>query len=603
MPAYTEVKALADVYAIEVIPVIDTTGFINAFIRDGAIFLNMDTGNMDMTPAQIAAHEISHHRKDTPEGKATRRKIDVRSRAFIQYRRELSRLNFGEKEFRDGALISRLDIIEEFAADLEAGIKQHYGVTLSEGLFPDSQITTIQERIEKGKAAAGKDVTRGPPEEDKGEYSIREQQDPPVSDDPKVLNRYLKDETDAIVQAIMHKLRPEHMTYLELFLKSPEWFDNPQFSKIYRLFARDRNERYHETFNVLNMADDIDAPENTVAEAGKALKRKGLSWFDRLAGKESAEYKMLSDFIDYFDTEAKRNPNKSDDENLADCEAYMRKNGATDDVVRVWRLYRQSYDKALELQTRQLREMIAQIIEEAAFRGESPDASLAELKETLKYALAEMETWKGYYAPRIREAGNWKVQGYKKHGPLEVNREYYRDHRGSELSARRLANKLRREGWTVYSVSQVEKLPEAVYQDVKAAAAAKLIDAALEKVKENSTSIVAIRSEVLRAVADEIRARGFRSHMIHRKEGAVIKGYIKDPIKRHLLYANQLAGGLSKAYVARRAIEELLDQKVNGKHVGGIDPIADPKAYEVATNYIEEQLRNLDASDRVAIPS
>lgn len=430
-------------------------------------------------------------------------------------------------------------------------------------------------------------------------YSIRRQQDPPVSRDPKVLNTYLKDETDAIVQTIMNKLRPKHMTYLELFLKSPEWFDNPQISNIVRLFVRDRNERYHETINDLIAVDDIDSPEKTVPEAGKALKGKGLSLVDRLAGKESAEYKMLSDFIDYFDTEAKRNPNKSDAENLADCEAYMRKNGATDDVVRVWRLYRQAYDKALELQTRQLREMIAQIIEEAAFRGESPDASLAELKDTLKYALAEMETWKGYYAPRIREAGNWKVQSYKKHGPLEVNREYYRDHRGSELSARRLANRLRREGWTVYSVSQVEKLPESIYQDVKAAAAAKLIDNALDKVKENSTSIVAIRSEVLRAVADEIRARGFRSHQIRRKEGAVIKGYIEDPIKRHLLYANQLAGGLSKAYVARRAIEELLGQKVNGKHVGGIDPIADPKAYEVATNYIEEQLRNLDASDRI----
>ncbi|HPM70124.1 MAG TPA: PLxRFG domain-containing protein [Smithellaceae bacterium] len=430
----------------------------------------------------------------------------------------------------------------------------------------------------------------------KEKYSIRKSQDPPTSRDPKVLNLYLKDETDAIFQTIYNKLHPKKMTWLETMLKSPEWFGHNEVGRIVKIFMRDRSELYHEYFNDLNMADDIDAPENTVTEAAKALKNKGLSLTERMEGKVSPEYQKLTEFLDYFDTKARRDQNKTDEENLKSCEDYMRRNGATDEVVRVWRLYRDSYDKALVMMTQQLRDLIADLREQAAMRGE--EFNLDEMKETLQFALAQMEMWKGYYAPRQREQGNWKVQAYKEHGPLEENREYYREHRPSELSAQRLAKKLQREGWKVYSIGEIEKLPESVYQDVKSVAAAKLIDSALEKVKDKGTGIAAMNSEILQAVADEIRARGFRSTMIHRTEGAVIKGYIEDPIKRHLLYINNISGGMSKAKVARMAMSVLMGDKVMGKQIGGIDPKKDPEAYKVAVNYIEEQLRNLDATDR-----
>jgi len=86
----------------------------------------------------------------------------------------------------------------------------------------------------------------------KEKYSIRKQTDPPVSNDPKVLNLYLKDEADAIVQTIMNKLHPKSMTWLETMLKSPEWFDHPQIQNIVKLFMRDRNEIYHETFKLID---------------------------------------------------------------------------------------------------------------------------------------------------------------------------------------------------------------------------------------------------------------------------------------------------------------------------------------------------------------
>lgn len=430
---------------------------------------------------------------------------------------------------------------------------------------------------------------------------IREPQDPPVSKDPKVLNLYLKDETDALVKTIMNKLHPQHMTWLETMLKSPEWFGHEQIKNIVRLFMRDRNEIYHETFNELNLADDIDAPEDTIVEAAKALKNKGLSLSERIAGKVSPEYKRLQEIIDEGDTTWKRDTSKPLDEQIKAFEDHIRQQGATDETIRVWKLYRMSYDKALDLQTAQMRRMISDIIEEANFKGETPD--LSEMKRTLKGALAQMEEWRGFYAPRQREVGGWKVQAYKEHGPMKENREWYRDHRGSELSAQRLANKLKREGWTIFNVGEVERIPETIYQDVNAVATAKLIDSALEKLSKKSDLAhdltVKFNEEVLREVSDAIKARGFRSTMIHRGKGAVVRGFIEDPIRRHLQYINNLSGGIAKARVARLAMEQLTGRKFKGKQVGGIDPVKEPKAFEVAQNYITEQLRNMEASDRI----
>jgi len=250
--------------------------------------------------------------------------------------------------------------------------------------------------------------------------------------------------------------------------------------------------------------------------------------------------------------------------------------------------------------TAQLRRMIEEITEEANLRGEKPD--LSELSQTLKGALAQMKEWKGFYAPRLREMGNWKVQAYKEHGPMKENHEWYREHRGSELSARRLAQKLQREGWKIHSVGEVERLPESVYQDVKSVNTAKLIDSALEKMSKKSSlgdKAMKLNEEVLRAVSDEIKARGFRSTMIHRGRGNVVRGFIEDPIQRHLQYINNVSGGIAKARSAKMAMKELHGDVVMGKQIGGIDPAKDPEAYRVATNYIEEQLRNVEPVDRM----
>ena len=454
--------------------------------------------------------------------------------------------------------------------------------------------------LHKARLFIDEGKTIGDSSQGRGIYYSRVPADPPISRDPKVLNLYLKDETDALVQTIMNKLHPKQMNWLETMLKSPEWFSNPQIKNIVQLFMRDRNEIYHETFNDLNMTDDVNAPESTVTEAAKTLKNKGLTLAERIAGKVSPEYKRLQEIIDEGDTTWRRDTSKPLDEQVKKFEDHIWQQGATEDTIRVWKLYRQSYDKALDLQTAQLRQMIDELTEEANFRGEKPD--LDELNQTLKGALAQMEEWKGFYAPRVREAGNWKVQAYKEHGPMRENREWYREHRGSELAARRLAQKLQREGWTIYNVGEVERIPETIYQDVNAVATAKLIDSALEKLSQKSELsnelTLKFNEEVLREVSNAIKARGFRSTMIHRGRG-VVRGFLEDPIQRHLQYTNSLSGGISKARVARMAMKELLGEKIQGQQVGGIDPVNHPKEFQVAQDYIQEQLRNTEPIDRM----
>lgn len=418
---------------------------------------------------------------------------------------------------------------------------------------------------------------------------------------PAALRRMISDETDAILQTALSKLprNVTHMSFLEKFFKSPEYYSHPGLARIVRLFMRDRNEIYHEYMNYLMSLDDPDAAENTLSEITTQLKNKGLTTFQVMKGETSKDYKDLQRIIDEGDTTWERDPDQTLEEQMAAFERYI-KGWASEDAIRVWKYHRESYDRALELMTAQMRQMIEQIEENAAFMNQSPD--YREMYETLKGAMASMETWKGFYAPRLRQ-GNWVVYATRGRGE---DREAYREHRFSEWSANRLATKLKNEGWDVRPVSEIQRLPEDVYQDLKTANVAKAIETAIGNLTRRSliegdviSNSFRLNEELLQEVADMIRARGYRSSMIHRKPGSnVVRGYITDPMERNLIYLNNMARGMAKAKVAQQSIKELMGYEVNGRRFGGISPDREPRVYTAAKDYIEEQLRNLDSADR-----
>ena len=435
-------------------------------------------------------------------------------------------------------------------------------------------------------------------------YEKKELADPPgVDADPITVKEWLADTTDAILQTAASKL-PSNlpaMSFIEKALKSPEYYDHPALNRIVRFFARDRNEIYHEYLNHLLQLDDPNMTENTVNELAKDLRGKGLAIGQRLTGKASKEYKDLGRIIDEGDTSWKRDTSKPLDAQIKAYEDNVRKQGVSEEVIKIWRYYRESYDRALDLMTEQMKKMIFQIEEEAAFKEVAP-ADYSEMYMTLKGALANMETWKGFYAPRQRR-GDWAVIASRK--KADGTTETYRGHEWSQIKARKIANQMERAGWIVKPVTELQRLPEDIYQDVKTVNLAKMIESSLEKMKEGkfganmAEQSVHLNEAVLHEVADMLRMRGFRSSMIHRQAGEnVTKGYVEDPIERHLIYTNNVARGLAKAQVARAAYEQLFGTYLNGRHMGGIDPVKESRVFTTAEDYIREQLRNLDASDR-----
>ncbi|MFH2074352.1 MAG: PLxRFG domain-containing protein, partial [Pseudomonadota bacterium] len=365
-------------------------------------------------------------------------------------------------------------------------------------------------------------------------------------------------------------------------------------SRIVRLFVRDRNELYHEYYGHLNNLEQPQMGENTVGELARNLKHKGLNWKQKMSGKSSKEYQDLLKII-----------NEADIDDVKYDEANLKKQGYSDDIITTWGAFRESYDKALDLMTAQMKEMIKKIEEDAASKGIKA-ADFSDLYLTLKGALAQMGQYRGSYAPRLRQ-GNWAVTARRPQTQArEAEFEYYREHRFSHMAASRLRDKLKAEGWEIQNVSEVQKLPEDIYQDLKTISVAKAIEAAIDNMSKGQKGEAAqnqsirFNEEILREVADMIKARGFRASMIRRTPGAnVTKGYIEDPIERHALYTNNISRGLAKARVAQAAMQELMGTYIKGRHFGGIDPKTEAEVYTTAKDYIDEQLRNLDKTDRL----
>lgn len=136
---YQDVLAVAQKYDLDVIPVQDTSGMTNAFIKGNSVFLNMTPGDISFMEAVL--HEISHHLGNAE----TQAKVDTESNAFIKYRQKL--IAFFEAE------LTKEFVLEEYAADLESGTKSRYGINLADGLKPGTTVASLSESGGKTKAS------------------------------------------------------------------------------------------------------------------------------------------------------------------------------------------------------------------------------------------------------------------------------------------------------------------------------------------------------------------------------------------------------------------------------------------------------------------
>ncbi len=165
-PEIVRVQNLVDDYnsankkSLEVIPIKDTTGTIDGFIQGGYIFLNTDPAPGGRTILQTLKHELSHDRGNED----IQAKIDKNSEAFKAFHRTLkSPLLYGEN-------YSVADALEEYAADIESGVKTFSGISLADGLLTGNTIESIikakevpnvrKRTVLKGPAGAGEETRK-----------------------------------------------------------------------------------------------------------------------------------------------------------------------------------------------------------------------------------------------------------------------------------------------------------------------------------------------------------------------------------------------------------------------------------------------------------
>ncbi|MDD4984635.1 MAG: PLxRFG domain-containing protein [Dehalococcoidales bacterium] len=308
--------------------------------------------------------------------------------------------------------------------------------------------------------------------------------------------------------------------------------------------------------------------------------------------------------------------------------------GVSQDVIGAIDHFRKAMDKSLNLQ----RAKIKDIINAYKAAGKTVPTLFVEKDSlgkphayTLKDAYEEMGTHEGYYAPRIRENGEWIVTG-------EKEGQFYRFHTQSRRKAIEMEKALQRDGFEKLHHKRDERsLPETIYEDLTIGEVGKALEEALEGVSKDVDPDVQLklRMEAIQAASDMLKARAFRSHKIARKTGVVVKGFIEDPLTRYILSLNQVAGGIAKGMAAQKMFDAYLGQyrqferdddtntwiytddkdvlhsspmtaeeidserKTKTMRVGGLDAGKHKELHGKIKDYIVNQLRNPDRYDRM----
>ena len=243
----------------------------------------------------------------------------------------------------------------------------------------------------------------------------------------------------------------------------------------------------------------------------------------------------------------------------------------------------------------------------------------------LKEALAMMGDMRGYYMPRIRKPGNWKIYADKPNeNPIM---EFFE----TETFANKRVIELTKKGYMA-SKSKAKKMPDRIFQVAdKIVSTEMLVNSALENMKGESQADkgVPLDQELMFAktivenIADIIKARGSRARMIKRSDaqgGDVVIGYEEDPIQAITKTAQQIAGGEAKKLMAGRMVQHMtgtdvswqefkqmqddpenVDYKDYMKFVKKrrIDAEEQKNAYDEGMKYMQDMLRNDENIDRV----
>jgi len=445
-------------------------------------------------------------------------------------------------------------------------------------------------------------------------------------------------EAEAALQSIKEAKIPKG-GFLNNLLSTIEWTDHPVERLIYEA-TQNREMHKHRYFY------DIDHDKETdkgTSEVLRDIKFKGMGFLRRVMGSDlydsdnpriSERYRRIWKIIDYCDVKKVKWFDEA--EGREGLREKMVKRGVSKEIIESVDTYRRSMDKALGFMRLRLKEVIDAYKaagKEIPVLTHLPDEKGKAKPYTLIDAYNEMGTHEGYYAPRIREHGEWAVLSISPDG------QAYRYHAASNRKAIKLMKRLRAEGHTDLKKLSPgdpgnERLPEDLYEELRVGDVGKALEHAVGGLKGVDPDVQAqLRMDVIQAAADMLKARAFRAHRIARRKDQVVRGYIEDPLARHLLYSHRIAGGIAKGEAAVDMLTALngefreyrreedfwvlekdgavidvkplsekdkkSDKDKKSLKFGGIDPGREPLVYTKMKRYIREQLRNPDRYDRM----
>lgn len=143
-PEFQKASDVAGKYGMEAIPIFSESGSVNGMVHRGYVYINM-AGGADTTTMETVYHEISHAKGNAE----TQDKVDTESDAFIQFRTTYSKVRTGKKD----TLLPIALVLDEYAAELDSGVKVRFGVNLADGLKPGTSVLPLSESGGKTKAS------------------------------------------------------------------------------------------------------------------------------------------------------------------------------------------------------------------------------------------------------------------------------------------------------------------------------------------------------------------------------------------------------------------------------------------------------------------
>lgn len=447
-----------------------------------------------------------------------------------------------------------------------------------------------------------------------------------VPEEKERVGTWLKDEATAQARSVLAGVRGLSETgVLGRILRSPEYWRHTVLKRLYETF-RDRTDRAHE---LLHQAFDLGDGRTIIQEAKDVLK-------------DQRQRAILNEGVDHADV------NEIGPEAM---ETWFAEHGANEATIGLWRTMRERYDMLLDERLASYRKLMdkarsgyerkivrrlidagipadaAKTFEAATYnagktladelapyadevrdvvaaarkagvsiKGQLSDVRLTDENGT-SFSFAEMVErmgqLRGFYAPRLREAGDYVVRGERIGADGEVER--FRAHKEWRSGAEKLRTTMARAGWDMEPVGKLDKLPEATQGLIKTLELAKTVESAVNQVGEDVDA--GLVGEILENLADEVKARGFRSQSIRRsgRHGDVVQGYFKDAVERFARYAGSTAYGLAKMEAAEKAAKVLFGTA----EAPGIDIRKERDVYRLAVDYLAENLRNAESGDRV----